>query len=491
MVDFYTWTGIKGNKLHVKGYKNNKPFLETIDYKPTLYVPSDKQEQFTTVFGAPLKKLECKTIYDAKDLADTNNVYGIWPANLQYVLNNIPSENYDISLIRVHYVDIEVSAQNAFPKPQTPNYPVTCITSYDSILDLYFVFTVCDIDPNLFREELADDDLLKKVKINKFQTESLLLQSWLNFTNKANPDVITGWNSSGYDLPYLYFRCEKLGIVFDKISPFKNTSVREYSNGWGSTSYKISISGISDIDYRELYLQAAGIGVVSGVVDSTKLDDIAFKEIKKRKKEFSGDLWDLYTQNPSGFAAYNVYDVYLVVEINRKLNLLGNMYGLAYTYSCNYEDTFATVKPWECLIAKHLFNKNMLPHTKREEKPDESYEGAYVKVPNPGMKSWITSVDINSSYPHQIIQYNMSPETIVDTFFDVSLESIIDGNFVVLEQGICASASGHCFKTDTVGFLPELMSKLYSERKVHQKRMKELKKDQQQIQDEMKKRGLL
>ena len=215
-----------------------------------------------------------------------------------------------------------------------------------------------------------------------------------------------------------------------------------------------------------------------GFIASIELgeDKIAYDDI--------GTITDFYRRDFQRFVEYNIRDVDLVVGLENKLRLIELALGLAYSSRTNYGDVFTQVRMWDSIIYNYLLQRDtIIPPRKRSDK-DEQFEGAYVKDPQVGQHDWVVSFDLDSLYPHLIMQYNISPETKTDKFVRgcVSPDMILDNTDKVKEQsrfafenGVSLCANGVAFTNEFRGFLPELMDTMYEQRKQFKKKMLEVK----------------
>jgi DNA polymerase elongation subunit (family B) len=199
---------------------------------------------------------------------------------------------------------------------------------------------------------------------------------------------------------------------------------------------------------------------------------------------------DFYRGDFQRFMEYNVRDVELIEMLEDKMKLLELALALAYSAKVNYEDVFSQVRTWDQIIYHHLRKQNIVIPPKKGGKKDEKYAGAYVKDPITGMHDWVVSFDLNSLYPHLIMQYNISPETLVRRGQDIDINSdaILDNNSSTIQgikrnasNGYAVAANGTCYHKHTLGFLPELMQKMYDERKEFKNKMLSLQKEKEKI----------
>ena len=214
--------------------------------------------------------------------------------------------------------------------------------------------------------------------------------------------------------------------------------------------------------------------------ESFKLDHIAFIELGERKLDYSEyeSMHDFYVKDFQKYIDYNIRDVELVDKLEDKLKFLEQIFAIAYDGKVNLIDAFTSVRMWDIIIHNYLLKKGIVvPITDKQDK-DGQIVGAYVKDPQVGRHDWVVSFDLNSLYPHLIMQYNISPETIVGQLPGTSIESILDGALndedirsSMERDNVAVAASGFKFSRDQQGFLPALMFNMYNDRVKYKKQM--------------------
>ena len=259
-----------------------------------------------------------------------------------------------------------------------------------------------------------------------------------------------------------------------KISPWNQSDVREFTSQGYQKQQVYNLYGVNVLDYLELYRKHTFVNQ-----ESYRLDHIANVELGKSKLDYSeyGSLHTLYRQNYAKFLEYNVQDVVLVEELEEKLGLIELVQAMSYNAKCNYNDTFGMVKYWETIIYNFLKEQGIQTPPQKLKTGNDKMKpiiGAYVKEPLVGGHNWVVSFDLNSLYPHIIMQYNISPEKMVKEYKeDVSIERLLnkecDLSYLKQQNNVCPN--GAKFKRDRQGFLPELMEKFYDERKAWKKQM--------------------
>jgi len=465
---FYTSVEQSGNNILVRGYENGKQFQDKVQFNPTLFLPTSKDSEWKTLDGKNVRPVQQGTIRDAKQFVEEHKdiedfeICGQTRFLNQYILNEYPDDEikYDVSKIRIFTIDIETGAENGFPNIETADQDILAISIQDSNTNRITVFGA-----KSFRNEMADVDYLH------FETETGLLKGFLHWWSSNYPDIITGWNVQLFDIPYILRRVERL--LGEKearmISPWNNILCREiYIKGRNQIAY--DISGIATLDYLELYKKFTYTNQ-----ESYRLDHICNIELGAQKLDHSefDTFKEFYTKNWQKFVEYNIHDVRLVNQLDDKMKLLELAVTMAYDAKVNFEDVYSQVRMWDNIIYVYLAKQKITIPPKKESTKDNKYAGAYVKEPIPGMYDWVVSFDLNSLYPHLIMQYNLSPETLlghrhpnatVDRLLNKELDlRDLDG------QTLCAN--GTFYDTTYQGFLPKLMDKIYQERTIYKKKM--------------------
>ena len=485
MKSFYTNVQVYGSRILYRGVKNGRKVRERIDYHPTLFVPSNKPTQFTTVMGEHVSEIKPGNIRECRDFVKQYEdvqgfkIYGNQKYEYTFISDDHPHEvDWDLDHITTCNIDIEVGSENGFPEPDRADEPVTAITMKMS--NGRFIVLGCG-DFNNVREDVV---------YVKCRDEIDLLKRFVDEWTGNYPDIITGWNIKLFDIPYMVNRITKLlgDDMAKRLSPWGVLNEREVNFGPGRQFKTYALLGIASLDYIDLYQRYAPEGKSQA---SYKLDSIANVELGERKLSYEeyGNLHSLYRDNYQLFIEYNIKDVELIERLDDKLKLIELALTLAYDSKTNYDDVFAQVRMWDALIYNHLREKNLVIPPIEHRSKNAAYVGAYVKDPIIGMHKWIASFDLNSLYPHLIMQYNISPETFLEPEnYDDACRSIISANVNVdslLVQandlsrlnGYTITPNGQFFKTDKQGFLPEMMESMYNGRSAYKKKSIEAKKE--------------
>lgn len=488
MANFYTNVQSIGGKILYRGVMDGKRIKQRIDYDPSLYIPSKRETNYKTLNGQYLDKKTFDGIHEARDyVKQFANVQGgvkIY-GNTRYEYAFIADQHkkmvdWDQEKILIGIVDIEVGSENGFPDPYLANEPITAIAITYTNGQTY-VFGCGDY-------VTQGDEMYVKCK-DEWSLCKKFLQLWM----AKCPDVITGWNTKFFDIPYLVNRFRKI-LGEDEarnLSPWKYISERK-TNINGRMLIAYSLVGVESLDYIELYKWYAPGGKSQ---ESYRLDNIAQVELGEGKISYDeyDNLHALYRLNYQKFIEYNIKDVKLILKLEDKLKLIELALTLAYDTKCNYEDVFAQTRMWDALTYNHLLNKNIIVPPRDVQDKDAAFEGAYVKEVQTGLHHWVASFDLNSLYPHLMMQYNVSPETLIEPQdYTPEMREIISSGVSVDKmlsksvdtsklENVTLTPNGQFFRTDIQGFLPNMMVEMYEDRKKFKKLML---KSQQEYEDE-------
>ena len=431
---------------------------------------------------AEMGKMTFESMYEAKqwidEYKDVSNFeyFGNTRFQYPYIADEFPGKvDWDIKQIRLITIDIECESENGFPDVDRAEEPIICITVKDHARKSILVFGCGNF--------VNDRDDVRYIRCS---TERDLVQKFTEFWTSYNPDIVTGWNVKFFDIPYLMNRFRYLmgDDYLNQFSPWgivTSNSARITAKGFNKEQKYYDLLGVSVLDYLDLYRKHTFVRQ-----ESYKLDYIGEVELGEKKTENPYDTFKEFYQNDHQlFVEYNIQDVELVDKLEDKMKLIALHLTMAYEAKVNYQDVFGQVRMWDTIIYNHLRSKNIVPPAMIEEKKSKGYEGAYVKDPVVGFHDWICSFDLNSLYPHLIMQYNISPETMVA--FEpnrVSVEKMLYRDVELSDlDNVTITPNGAQFRTDRKGFLPELMDKLYKERVIYKKKMLEAKNLYQQTGD--------
>ena len=468
---FYTNAVQFGNNLLIREVRNGKREKLRVKYSPTLYMQVEKPTEYKTLEGKFVTPVKHQTIKEAREWLDNYSsqkhlIYGNTSHVYSYLnetYNDPCPWNKDDLLIVT--LDIEVKCENGFPAVGPAVEEMLSIRVKNQQSKLIVVWGIGE-----FKNDGED------VTYVKCKNETDLLEKFLDFWEDHQPDIITGWNTEFFDIPYL---CNRIKNLFGedelkRLSPWKSVrDIEVYQMGRKHQVYEIV--GIAGLDYFDLYRKFTYTNQ-----ERYTLDHIAFVELGERKDGNPYETFrEWYTKDYQSFLEYNITDVELVDKLEDKMRLIELCLTMAYDAKVNYTDVLGTVRYWDVLIHNHLMKKKIVIPQKKEREKTEKYEGAYVKDPLVGMHKWVMSFDLNSLYPHLIMQYNISPETLVNGDAEPvegMVDKILDGK-VTNTTEYSMTPNGAFFRKDKRGFLPELMEKIYNDRVQYKKLMLEAKQE--------------
>ena len=474
-MNFYTNVQMVGDHFLVRGYENGRHFMTREKFSPTLFVPSKKPTKYKTLNGEYVEAVQPGSVRDCREFFKTYTgvenlkIYGNEKYIYQYISDKYPENEikFDISKIKLTTIDIEVASENGFPDVENAAEEVLLITLQDYNTKQIRTWGLGPFDnkqPNVTYREFSDEHSL----LNDF------IHWWMIEEN--TPEVITGWNSELYDIPYIVRRLDRvLGEkLMKRMSPWGLVTERE-TVILGRKHISYDIGGMSQLDYIKLYKK-----FTYKAQESYRLDHIVSVELGQKKLDHSefDTFKDFYTKGWQKFVEYNIIDVELVDRLEDKMKLIELALTMAYDGKVNYEDVFSQVRMWDTIIYNYLKKRNIVIPPKEKTDKDSKYAGAYVKEPVPGIYDWVVNFDLNSLYPHLIMQFNVSPETLVDERHPtVTVDKILNQELTFekySDYAVCPN--GAMYRKDIRGFLPELMEKMYNDRVIFKEKMIEAKK---------------
>ena len=475
---FYTACALKGNKVLVRGYRNGERFSESVAFKPSLFIRSEKESKYRTLKQVKVKRMIFDTLYDCREFLDQYRelddcpIYGNTDFVTQYIMETYQGEMvYDLSKIKIAYLDLECESEGGFPDLDNPNEKVNLMSIRISGVTHVISFTPIT---------------LPDCKVYMVSNEKELLKKTFEILAKEDVDVLTGWNIKLFDIPYiigralLYFEEKEIQSWL----PFGLMKVRQ--TDIGGKMYKLyELPGYTILDYMDLYKKFSGTSQ-----ESYALQNIAKVELDAQKLDYSeyGSLREFYRQNFQKFAEYNVQDAILVERLDDKLKLIDLAVSIAYEAKITFDTVFFATRIWETICCDYLMQKDIVPPLKRSYAKDEQFVGAYVKDVTPGLYKNVVSFDATSLYPSIIMQWNISPETCTkadssmnaDYFLSSDKKNIPD----LLEEAesinSCLACNGSTFTKDVQGFIPILIERTFNQRKEAKSRMIELEKEYEQ-----------
>ena len=386
--------------------------------------------------------------------------------------------------------DIEVEMNSGLPDINEAQNAMTSVAGHDSVSGDYFVYVV---NPG---EKI--DKTIKGARVISFDTEEDMVMAFLNKWKEINPTIVTGWNIDYFDVTYLYNRIKVLfgEQVANGLSPIGKVS-------WNKYRQRYIIAGISCLDYLALFKN-----FTYTEYPNYRLDTIAQMELGRGKIEYEGNLDQLFRDDLEKFIEYNLVDVELVVDMDKKLQFIQLAQAICHAGHVFYEDFLFSSKWLEGAILTFLRRSGRVAPNKprRKERNDDGsdgegkFTGAYVKEPKPGLYKWVYDLDLTSLYPSIIMTINISPETKIGKLKNYSAEdhmkgriesySIVDddGNefpplpkdkFMefVQKSDYSIAANGVLYRRDKVGVIPEILNVWFDKRVEYKDLMKKYGKE--------------
>ena len=443
---FYTNVGRAGNNILYRGVENGRRIEERIPFSPTLFVESPKASgKYKSLYGAAVEPIQLGSMGEAKEFVerykDVPNfkIFGNTDYVSQFLANRFPNDiKFDIDAVRIATIDIEVASDQGFPQPEEAAHPVISITMKYNNSDKYHVWGLYDYDTS--KSE-------KNVSYTLCDSEERLLCAFLDFWASDCPDIVTGWNSRLFDIPYLVRRINNIlpAELIKKFSPWRSVRERKIPRMGGGEFIAYDIEGVSQLDYLDLFKKFTLN--TYGQQASYKLDHIAHVVLGERKLSYDeyGSLHTLYKFDFQKFIDYNIKDVELVARLEEKIGIISLVLTMSYGAKTNMSAALGTTGIWDTIIYNELLQDNIVIPIKRgPPEVDGKIVGGYVKEPMVGGHDWVVSFDLNSLYPNIIVQYNMSPETMAETGAE--------------------TANGVCYRKDSEGIFPKVIRKYYDNR---------------------------
>ena len=472
---FYTDVLTRGNSILYRGYdENGDQVKEKVDYNPAYFIPTHKDTKYRTLNGVHVEKIRAGSIRNSMDFFKKYKgvggieIYGDINYQYQFIGEEFSGDiEYNIDKVKIATIDIETTTEHGFPDTENPTEEINAIS--------------IKMDNKVYSLGVGDFDVVG-VHCYPCSSEQELIEQFLDLWEELKPDIITGWHIRFFDIPYLYNRIKQVAGVktAKRLSPWG--VVKEVQIHRQNRIQKVfNIYGIAVMDYLDLYSMFTYVNQ-----ESYALGHISYVELGEKKLSYDeyDSISEFYKNDFQKFMEYNIKDVELVSRLEDKLKLMELAIALAYSAKVNFEDIFSQVKTWDCIIYHYLLEHNIVIPPRKVEFKATQYEGAYVMEPITGMHDWIMSFDLNSLYPHLIMQYNISTETKLTNFNNaptrgtISPNGILDENEFTINRmkpwkdaDLSVAANGVLFERSFKGFLPSLMERLYEERKVSKSNM--------------------
>lgn len=455
---------------------------------PYVYL-EDKRGEDRSIFGTSLRKREFNTGWDRNKFikeTPTKRLFENLPPYQQFLIDNFYHSNGDEDFakhpLKVMIIDIECpingtdASKNTFPEPELAENIIDLLTCYDTLTQVYTVFGLKPYKPKA-----------SNVKYTHCKSEHDLLKRFIGHFTSDFPDCLVGWNSAGFDIPYIINRITfELGEDWAaELSPIGRIYEKVNKTGkFGAPLKSYVIEGISCIDYFILYKKFA-----MEPLESYKLDYVAEVELEENKIGYEGSLAELSIKDWETYVDYNLKDVELIVKLDDKLRYIELVRFISYLGLCNMENAINTVPVVNGAIAVQARHRGEKIPTFVRVHADGKIAGGHVAPPKVGFAKNIVSFDANSLYPSVMITGNMSPETkvgsvnIVDNVYNVRhvtgrTFSLSKENYLkyIKEEQLTRSESNILFSQKKKGIVPKFLDFLYSKRKEMKSKMFKLKR---------------
>ena len=481
---FYTNVTQYNNVILERYIEDGVQKQREVPYMPTLYTHSVKQSHLKTIKGEVVEPKMFNSIKEARNYIQeygklsNKPIYGMQQFAYAFINEEYEKREFDVNQLTVFNFDIETKSDEGFPNISEADKEILSIAvrcrGESTILGLG------EYKPS------GDDRYVKCA------SETDLLIKFVDLWVHYNPEIVTGWNIELFDIPYTLNRIRKRvsqdqverlspwGIVRERTIP----TAQNQALGRDAPPNAKEIVGVTIFDYMNLYKK-----FTYTQQESYALDYIGNAELGEKKLDYSeyGSLNELYKQDYQKFLDYNIKDVMLVERLDDKMKLIEQACTIAYDAGVNLVDSLTSVRMWDVIIHNYLMSKNLVVPPKVIEDKAFQVEGAYVKDPQAGMHKWVVSFDLNSLYPHLIMQYNISPETYVrDIGQRPTADEIIGGLYnnenirdFMEKHNVTVCGSGAMYTKDFQGFLPKLMETMYNDRVKWKTQMIEAKKKYQ------------
>jgi DNA polymerase elongation subunit (family B) len=476
---YYTNVAKWGNTILYRGVENGKRVMrKDTSFEPTLFTKTMNNSPYRSMNGDNLEPRTFSNMREANDFVEEFSsvenfgVFGMDNMVFQYIVDKFEGgiSQWSREDLIVYNIDIEVDDSQNFPYPDKADHFVTSIAL--ECRDHFFVWGC--------KEYKTDREDVTYIRC---RDEVHLLRSFLEFWKADYPDVVTGWNNEFFDMPYLINRMNKvLGDgVGRQMSPW-NFLIEKKKEIFGKTNQYYDIVGVAILDYMIMYRKFAFT-----TPENYKLNTIAQLELGDTKISYDENqgLTGLYNADYQKFIDYNIQDVNIIRRLDAKLKLIDLIFALGYQAMVNYADVFNQTRMWDNLIYARLKKDDVIIPPKRDHR-SEAYEGGYVKEPIPAYYKNVASFDLDSLYPHLIMQYNLGPDTIISRVprevveyfdeidFNPDVDNILAQNYdlsILKKHDLTVAPNGCLFDISKRSFLAEMMDEMYAERKKFKKLM--------------------
>lgn len=469
-----------GKRITIENTFQPYIYLETID---------NRDPDAKSIFNTPLKKRVFNNGFERNKFVKDSKIGRIFyniPPEQQYLIDTFWDKEMDYSQqLKSWFIDIETYSPNEFPVPDKANDVINVITWFDTLDEKFYTLGLGKLTskPKL--------DSKYPIEYISFNSEHELLREFIRRLRDNPPDVISGWNSELFDIPYICNRIRRIlgEEEVQKLSPInKKVYFREIMSNFGRTEQKWNITGIQTVDYLDIYKKFVYI-----THESYKLNYVANFELGKGKTDYgsetnlaklSKDNWDLFIE-------YNIQDVNLLVELDAKLKFIDLLRTLSYTGFCNMQNALGTISVVTGACAAYAKKQNKIIPTFTNKEEFDSLPGGFVSEPVRGFANQVVSFDATSLYPSIVMSFNISPETkigkIVSTTDDNIVFRHVNGKIfhftkesfskMIKQTNAALTGAGVLFSQKNQGVLPAMIEHYFNERVEVRKEIKNIKQN--------------
>jgi DNA polymerase elongation subunit (family B) len=463
--------------------ENGKRVTSDVTFEPYIYL-EDPRGNKTTLFNTKAKKRSFQSNYFRSKFIKESGIKRVFEnisCNQQFLIDSFWDKNetpeFSKHPLKTMFIDIETYSPHSegFPDVNNPTHPIIAITCYDSLSKTYTTFGV--------NEYVANDEAVEYIKC---KTEKDLIIKFTNFFKQDYPDILSGWNCSGFDIPYIVGRISLLmGQEFTaQLSPIRNIYSRDVIGRFGSSFKRHYIDGISCIDYLEIYRKFC-----LTLRQSYKLDYIAQVELGENKIDYGSiSLADLSDSDWQKFIDYNIHDVRLLVRLEEKLQYIKLLRMLAYVGLTTFEGSLGSIALLTGAMTIKARQRGVIMPTFVRSPSSGKNPGAYVSEPLQGFRNNVVTFDAASLYPSVMMSLNMSPETKIGRITkldenNIRVDHVTGKSFNMTKEKLSAflqaekcaiSKAGIIFSQKTRGIVPEFLDYYFNKRVEVKKKLKKL-----------------
>jgi DNA polymerase elongation subunit (family B) len=474
-------------------------------YSPPLYLPSTNGDYYSFTDNKPLKKLTFNKASDFRECLKNYKDYDNCPVygNTSFVQNFI-REEFKNSIDSDHkfhtwYLDIEVRSINGFPQPEVAQEEITLIQIYDTKIKNFIILGIKDLNIEI-------TSTFGEVKYIKCSNEKEMMHKFISILDKLNPTAIVGFNSYGFDFPYITNRLTNLHINNNQLSPVRQIIWTDAKTKEGIEYKKVSWEGRYLLDIQDLYVKYKGSNLPRLSLEAISQHELGDGKIN-HDEYFSFE--EFYNNDFDRFVEYGLKDVELLIQLENKLKFIDTAKYVAYSCGVNVYDVFGTYRQWMSIIYNTALAENKILPTKAQyTNSDDLYLGGWV-FSKPGKYDWVFSFDFASLYPSVIRFLNLGVDTLVKdyemndelkyikekylTYYNKEFEEKIkehnhnmdefyflknlvqnkeEIHKILTKNNVCMTPNGYFYKKEKQSFSSMMMEKFFNQRKVHKKDLK-------------------